>query len=38
LIVNTEHLDPVRRDEDFGLLLARIREMRGKREFFSLGE
>jgi deoxyguanosine kinase len=38
LIVNTEHLNPVHRDEDFGLLLAHMRDMRGRREFFSLGE
>jgi deoxyguanosine kinase len=38
LIVNTEHLNPVGRDEDFTLLLARMRNMRGRREFFSLGE
>lgn len=38
LIVNTEHLNPVERDEDFELLLARIGGMRGKREFFSRGE
>jgi deoxyguanosine kinase len=38
LIVNTEHLNPIARDEDFRMLLERIRNMRGKREFFSLGE
>lgn len=38
LIVNTEHLNPVVRDEDFKLLLTRIKNMRGKREFFKLGE
>lgn len=38
LIVNTEHLNPIERDEDFELLLARIANMRGKREFFSRGE
>ncbi len=38
LIVNTEHLNPVGRDEDFDLLLMRIKNMRGKREFFNLGE
>jgi deoxyguanosine kinase len=38
LIVNTEHLNPVDRDEDFELLLTRIASMRGKREFFSRGE
>jgi deoxyguanosine kinase len=38
LIVNTERLNPVDRDEDFDLLLNRIANMRGKREFFNLGE
>jgi deoxyguanosine kinase len=38
LIVNTEHLNPIERDEDFNLLLTRIANMRGKREFFNLGE
>jgi deoxyadenosine/deoxycytidine kinase len=38
LIVNTEHLNPIVRDEDFKLLLDHIRNMRGKREFFNLGE
>lgn len=38
LIVNTEHLNLAQRDEDFNLLLSRIKNMRGKREFFNLGE
>lgn len=38
LIVNTEHLNPIERDEDFNLLISRITNMRGKREFFNLGE
>ena len=38
LIVNTEHLNPIERPEDFELLLARINSMRGKREFFNRGE
>ncbi len=38
LIVNTEHLNPVQNDEDFTLLLSRIQNMRGKREFFNRGE
>lgn len=38
LIVNTEHLNPIERDEDFNLLLNRMANMRGKREFFNLGE
>jgi deoxyguanosine kinase len=36
--VNTENLNPIEREEDFNLLLRRIGEMRGKREFFNLGE
>ncbi|MBI1891649.1 MAG: deoxynucleoside kinase [Burkholderiales bacterium] len=38
LIVNTEHLNPIGRDDDFDLLMSRIKNMRGKREFFNLGE
>ncbi|KIF81748.1 deoxynucleoside kinase [Noviherbaspirillum autotrophicum] len=38
LIVNTEHLNPIERDDDFTLLLNHIGNMRGKREFFNLGE
>ncbi|HEV7855941.1 MAG TPA: deoxynucleoside kinase, partial [Herminiimonas sp.] len=38
LIVNTENLNPVGNDEDFALLMTRIRNMRGKREFFNRGE
>jgi deoxyadenosine/deoxycytidine kinase len=38
LIVNTENLNPIARDADFLMLLERIRTMRGKREFFSIGE
>ncbi|HWT70978.1 MAG TPA: deoxynucleoside kinase [Oxalicibacterium sp.] len=38
LIVNTENLNPVGNDEDFALLMAHIRDMRGKREFFNRGE
>jgi len=38
MIVNTEHLNPVGREEDFNLLVKRIGEMRGKREFFNIGE
>jgi deoxyadenosine/deoxycytidine kinase len=36
LIINTEHLNPVDRDEDFELLLDRIEKLRGRREYFSL--
>ncbi len=36
LVVNTEHLNPVERDADFALLLARIERMRGRREYFNL--
>ena len=38
LIVNTEHLNPIEHSEDFELLMTRIANMRGKREFFSRGE
>ena len=38
LIVNTEHLNPITREEDFHLLLERVGNMRGKREFFSRGD
>lgn len=38
LVVNTEHLNFVESDADFALLLQRIQDMRGAREFFSLGE
>jgi deoxyadenosine/deoxycytidine kinase len=37
LVVNSEHLNFVDNDEDFALMLQRISEMRGHREFFSLG-
>jgi deoxyadenosine/deoxycytidine kinase len=37
LMVNSEHLNFVDGDEDFSLLLKRIDEMRGPREFFSKG-
>lgn len=36
LIVNTENLNPIERDEDFELLISRIEKMRGRREFFNL--
>jgi deoxyadenosine/deoxycytidine kinase len=38
LTVNTEHLDPAHDDADFQLLLDRIRQMRGRREFFNRGD
>jgi len=37
LMVNSEHLNFVDGDEDFNLLLQRIEEMRGPREFFNKG-
>lgn len=37
LIVNSQHLNFVDRPGDFDLLLRRIDEMRGAREFFNLG-
>jgi len=36
LVVNTEDLNPIERDADFELLLARIERMRGRREYFNL--
>jgi deoxyadenosine/deoxycytidine kinase len=38
LMVNSQHLNFVDGDEDFTLLLRRIEEMRGPREFFSRGD
>jgi deoxyguanosine kinase len=37
LIVNSENLNFVERDEDFELLVSRMRGMKSRREFFSLG-
>ncbi|MBN9427956.1 MAG: deoxynucleoside kinase [Burkholderiales bacterium] len=37
LIVNTEHLNPIEREEDFAMLIRQLTEMRGRRSFFSLG-
>lgn len=37
LTVNSEHLNFVDREADFELLLQRIQDMRGAREFFNLG-
>jgi len=37
LIVNSENLNFVDRDADFELLVSRIRGMKSRREFFSLG-
>ncbi len=37
MIVNTEHLNPIERDEDFGMLVRQIVELRGRRSFFNLG-
>ncbi len=37
LVVNSENLNFVDNDEDFRLLVQRIEEMRGAREFFSMG-
>ena len=36
LIVNTEHLNPVERDEDLSLLAEHVLGMKGRREFFNL--
>ena len=37
LIVNSDNLNFVERDADFELLVARLRGMRSRREFFNLG-
>ncbi len=37
LIVNSENLNFVERDADFELLVSRVRSMKSRREFFSLG-
>jgi len=37
LIVNSENLNFVERDPDFELLVSRVRAMKSRREFFSLG-
>jgi deoxyadenosine/deoxycytidine kinase len=37
LIVNSENLNFVERDADFDLLLARLRAMKSRREYFNLG-
>jgi deoxyadenosine/deoxycytidine kinase len=37
LVVNSEHLNFADREEHFQLLVSRITEMRGTREFFNLG-
>ena len=37
LIVNSENLNFVDRDADFELLLQRVRELKGAREYFNLG-
>ena len=37
LTVNSENLNFVERDADFELLVSRIRAMKSRREFFSLG-
>lgn len=38
MIVNTERLNPVARDEDFATLVRQIVEMRGRRSFFNLAD
>lgn len=38
LIINNEHLHPLEQEQDFELLLTRIEQMRGRREFFNRGE
>jgi deoxyadenosine/deoxycytidine kinase len=36
LIINTEHLNPIDRAQDFSLLVERIGKLRGRREYFNL--
>ncbi len=38
LIVNSERLNFVRKDDDLGLLVERMGAMRGNREFFNWGD
>ncbi len=38
LIINTEHINPAENDEDFNLLIERITQMRGRREYFNRAE
>jgi deoxyadenosine/deoxycytidine kinase len=38
MIVNTERLNPIERDEDFAMLLRQIVELRGRRSFFNLAD
>ncbi len=38
LIVNTEHLNPIEREDDFANLVRQLDAMRGRRSFFSIGE
>lgn len=38
LVINTDHLNPVDSDEDLDLLIHRIKNMRGRREYFNRGE
>ena len=35
MIVNTDHLNPIEREEDFQLLIKQLTDMRGRRNFFS---
>lgn len=38
LIINTEHINPAENDADFNLLIERITQMRGRREYFNRAE
>ncbi|MEI8305106.1 MAG: deoxynucleoside kinase [Burkholderiales bacterium] len=38
MIVNTERLNPVSREEDFAMLVRQIVELRGRRSFFNLAD
>lgn len=38
MIINTEHLNPIERDEDFAMLVRQITDLRGRRSFFNLAD
>ena len=38
LIINTERLNPIDDDEDFAVLLRQLNDLRGRRNFFSVGD
>jgi len=38
MIINTERLNPIEREEDFTMLVRQITELRGRRSFFNLAD